>query len=176
MLKKIDNRLHLVIDIRFEWPHNFFLAMKQNGLNQKESVLKLWLVYALMTAFLWGLWGFFSKLAARSLSVPDILLAWAIGQLLLLTVYLVPFLKEMHFRWTSIDFIYAFLSGLVMIAGILLFYRSLSIGELTPIVLITASYPLITLFLSVILLKEPVSFLKIVGAFLAVTGICLISI
>jgi len=138
--------------------------------------MKLWLVYALMTALLWGVWGFFSKLAARSLKVPDILLASAIAQFLFLAFYLTPMAKELHFRWTSVDFIYAFLSGLVMIAGIVLFYRALAIGDLTPIVLITAVYPLITVFLAILLLKEPLSFQKLVGAFLAVAGICLISI
>lgn len=138
--------------------------------------MKLWMTYALMTAFLWGLWGFFGKLAARSMKTPDILLASAVGEFLLVVIYLAPIAKELHFRWTSIDFVYAFLSGFVMIAGILLFYRALSIGEVTPIVLITAAYPLITVFLAFVLLKEPISLQKIVGAFLAVGGICLISI
>jgi len=138
--------------------------------------MELWLAYALATAFLWGLWGFFSKLAARSLNAPDILLAWAMGQFLVLAIYLVPISRGLHVRWTSVDFVYAFLSGMIMVAGTLLFYRALSIGNLTPIVLITAAYPLVTVFLAFLLLKEPLSLQKIVGAFLAVTGICLISI
>jgi transporter family protein len=141
-----------------------------------RDMMKLWLVYALMTAFLWGLWGFFGKLAARSLKTPDLLLAAAIGEFLLVVIYLAPISKEFHFQWTSIDFIYAFLSGLAMMAGILLFYKALAIGNVTPIVLITASYPLVTVFLAFLLLKEPVSLQKIVGAFMAVAGICLISI
>lgn len=141
-----------------------------------RDVMKLWLVYAMMTAFLWGLWGFFGKLAARSLKTPDLLLAAAMGEFLLVVIYLAPISKEFHFQWTSIDFVYAFLSGLVMMAGILLFYKALAIGNVTPIVLITASYPLVTVFLAILLLKEPVSLQKLVGAFMAVAGICLISI
>lgn len=138
--------------------------------------MKLWLVYALMTVFLWGLWGFFSKLATRTLNTPDILLASAIGQFLLLAIYLTPISKELNFRWTNIDFGFAILAGFTMMAGILLFYRALSIGEVTPIVIVTACYPLVTLFLAFILLKEPISFQKMVGAFLTISGICLISI
>jgi hypothetical protein len=40
--------------------------------------MKLWLVYILITVFFWGLIGFFSKLATRTLNTPDILLASAI--------------------------------------------------------------------------------------------------
>lgn len=138
--------------------------------------MKLWLAFSLMTAILWGLWGFFSKLATRSLNTPEIFLASAIGQFLLLAIYLTPLFKELQFRWMNIDFGFAVLSGLAMMAGILLFYRAIAIGEVTPIVVITACYPLVTLFLAYILLREPISFQKILGACLTIAGICLISI
>jgi len=138
--------------------------------------MKLWLVYTLMTVFLWGLWGFFSKLATRSLNTPDILLASAFGQFLFLAFYLVPISKTLHYRWMNIDFGFAILAGFSMMAGILLFYRALSVGDVTPIVLITACYPLVTLFLAFMLLNESISFIKILGAFLTITGICLVSI
>lgn len=138
--------------------------------------MKLWLVFSLMTAILWGLWGLFSKLATRSLNAPEYLLATAIGQLLLMVIYLTPQLKELHLRWMGIDLYFAILSGFVMMAGILLFYRALSIGEVAPIVVITACYPLVTLLLAYLLLKEPISLQKIVGACLTIAGICIISI
>jgi bacterial/archaeal transporter family protein len=138
--------------------------------------MKMWLVYALMTVFLWGLWGFFSKLATRSLNTPDILLASAFGQFLFLAFYLVPISKTLNFRWMNIDIGFAILAGFSMMAGILLFYRALTVGDVTPIVLITACYPLVTLFLAFILLNESISFIKILGAFLTITGICLVSI
>ena len=138
--------------------------------------MKVWLVYALFAAGLWGLWGFFGKLAARSLSSGTLFLVAALGCIAAFMGCFLYYAKHFHVSLDNIDSWYGFLSGFVLIAGLFFFYLALTKGEVTRIVVITATYPLVTLILAYLVLKEPFSLQKIFGIILSVSGIILLSI
>lgn len=67
------------------------------------------------------------------------------------------------------------LSGLMAgLLGMWTYYSALKIGATSKIVPIAASYPLITAFLSVLILREGVTLSRIIGTTLIVTGIWLV--
>ena len=53
----------------------------------------------------------------------------------------------------------------------LTFYQGLKLGEVSKIVLISASYPFITFIIGVILFKENLSLIKCLGVFSVIAGI-----
>ena len=137
--------------------------------------MKLWVWYALLTASLWGLWGFFGKMASRTLLSHNLLLISSLGSLISLLGYVLFFSKHFQFTWSNRDYLYGFLSGVTLILGIFVFYLALSHGEATSVVIITGTYPVITLVLAYFFLKEPLSFQKLLGVALALSGIILLS-
>lgn len=138
--------------------------------------MKLWLVYALFATGLWGLWGFFGKMASRMITSPNLFVVASMGCIVALILGLMLFWKSLPFRWNTINYFYGFLSGFVLIIGLFFFYKALAHGEVTRVVIITATYPLVTLILSFLFLKEPVSFQKVLGILLALGGIFFLSI
>jgi len=137
--------------------------------------MKLWLCYAVLASCLWGLWGFFGKLASRTLPSHNLFLIASVGVIVALVLCLAFYAKALHVNWGTIDYLYGFLSGFVLIAGLFLFYLALARGEATPVVVITATYPLVTLILAYLILKEPISLQKAFGVMLALSGIFLLS-
>jgi transporter family protein len=66
--------------------------------------------------------------------------------------------------------------GLFAGIGVAFFYRALSIGDASRVVVFTALYPLVTVFLSLAFLRESITPYKIIGiacALLAVTFLSL---
>jgi len=138
--------------------------------------MKIWLVYALFAAGLWGLWGFFGKLAARTLASGTLFLVAALGCIVAFTGCFLYYAKQFQVHLDNIDSWYGFLSGFVLIAGLFFFSLALTRGEVTRIVVITAMYPVVTLILAYLILKEPLSLQKVFGVILAVSGVILLSI
>ena len=139
-------------------------------------MMKVWLFYALLAAGLWGLWGFFGKMASRTLSSQGLFLVASLGCIAALLVCLAFYAKSHNIGWNSFVCLYGFLSGIVLIVGLLFFYRALATGEATRVVVITATYPLVTLMLAYFFLKEPLTMQKIIGVVLAVSGIIFLSV
>lgn len=138
--------------------------------------MKLWLMYALFATGLWGLWGFFGKIASRTITSQSLLVVASAGCFVALILGLFLYSKSLPFRLNTINYFYGFLSGFVLIIGLFFFYKALAHGELTRVVVITATYPLVTVILAYLVLKEPVSFQKALGIILALGGIFFLSI
>ena len=141
----------------------------------REMTMKLWLMYALFATGLWGLLGFFGKMASRTITSHNLLVVASVGCVVALVLGLILYSKSLPFRWNNIHYFYGFLSGFVLIIGLFFFYKALARGEVTSVVVITATYPLVTLILAYLFLKEPLSFQKALGSLLAISGIFFLS-
>lgn len=137
--------------------------------------MKSWLLYALISASLWGLWGFFGKLASRTLTSQNLLLLGSLGSLAVFPIYIAFFSKHLKFIWNQADYYTAILGGVVGSVGSLCFYLAISKGEASRVVTITAIYPVVTFFLAFLFLKEPITIQKLIGIGLAVFGVFLLS-
>lgn len=126
-----------------------------------------WLVYALFSTFLYGLWGFFSKLATNHIDSYSVLIYETFGVILVALSVLV----KIGFR-PQIDgwgIFYAFLVGICGIVATLFFFLAVSQGKVAVVVTLTALYPVVSILLAVVILKEPITLRQAIGIALAIT-------
>lgn len=136
--------------------------------------MKAWLVYTLLTVFMWGLWGFFPKLASNYIGPNSILIFQTIGNLIVASLVLIGinFRPEIH----AAGITYAALAGLTGSLGALFFIYSLIRGESSVVVTITALYPVVTIFLSFLFFKDTITSKQGIGIILALISMVFFSI
>lgn len=136
----------------------------------KESLLS----FALVSILLWGLWGFLGKLAVQRIGLQAsfwnaLILILPITIYLLITKQLFPL--KIEFWGISLALLAGLASGLASV----LFYIFLRKNPAGMLVALTALYPLVTIILSVIFLKEPLTVTKIIGFILALAALFLLT-
>lgn len=132
-----------------------------------------WLIFSFLALFLWGIWGFISKIANTYMSPSSVYLYGSIGALLV-TVFSLLFLGfklETHAK----GIIYGLIAGISGGAGVVFFYFAMKEGKASIVVTLTALYPLVTLVLSFLILKEDITFRQTIGIFLAIIAMVLLS-
>lgn len=117
--------------------------------------MKFWLGYAVFTLIAWGLWGFFSKLASTHTRPRQTLLFQAVGAVAFAIVVLM--LERFKVQWSPSGFGWSFAAGFVNFVGFLAFFAAVEKGKVSTIITISSLYPLVTIVLSVLFLRERVS-------------------
>ena len=134
-----------------------------------------WLLYALAAATCWGIWGVLAKGPSRELS------GWMTQ--VLFTVALIPSVLVVA-RSSKLKagsnlrrgLFWGFVSGLLAAAGNIFFYLALEQGADTSIAIpLTNVYPLVTIFIAWIWFKERLNLIQVMGIFVAVAAILLLS-
>src|SRR5438128_2727548 len=121
-----------------------------------------------LVVVLWGLWGFFGKLALEHSMPPQFifLVEAAVGLLMalgfVLTASVLP--SSARASWS----IFGVLSGAALAVGILIYYMALQREGASVVVVATSTYPLITVFLSFVVLREKLVPLQYTGVALIV--------
>jgi transporter family protein len=125
-----------------------------------------WLIFAFLSLLLYGLWGFFPKLATdqgiepRSILVYETLGTAAVALILLTVIGFKP-------DFNGKGFSFALLAGTAGAIGSLFFLLALSKGKASVVVTMTALYPLIVIILSFLVLKEPLTLKQGIGIIFA---------
>lgn len=132
-----------------------------------------WLVYALVTLMLWGLWGFFYKLAGESIPYRGVLFYGILGAMAA-NVVILAFLGVPETG--VVDAKYAVLGGFLGAAGLITFVLAIEGGRISVVTPLTALYPVITILLAVLVLHESVGVQKAVGILFAVVAMVLIGL
>lgn len=132
-----------------------------------------WLPASLIAMLIYGLWGFFPKLAVQHIP-PRSALFWEVAGALLVGVGVLASLHgrlEMHPRGV----LFAVLTGIAGMVGTLFFFMAARQGKISLVVSITALYPLITILLAVVFLGEKLSGKQLGGILTALVAIYLLS-
>ncbi|WP_414660139.1 EamA family transporter [Horticoccus sp. 23ND18S-11] len=143
--------------------------------NAKPARVPPWLLYALVAATCWGIWGVLSKGPSRELS------GWMTQ--LLFTFALVPSVifaaRSKNVRTGTNKprgLFWGFVSGLIAAAGNIFFYLALEAGAETAIAVpLTNIYPLVTLVIACVGFKERLNLVQGLGIVLSVAAIILLS-
>lgn len=143
------------------------------------STLKIrfppWLLYAIIAAICWGIWGVLSKGPSRELSgwMTQVLFTFA----LIPSVVIASCSKNVRVGSNvPLGLFWGFLSGLIAAAGNIAFYLALENGADTSIATpLTNIYPLVTIFIAYFWFKERLNWLQAIGILLAVIAITLLS-
>jgi bacterial/archaeal transporter family protein len=135
--------------------------------------MKDWLFFSLLALACWGLWAFFPKIAVSYLNPKSAFIYEVFGGLLVgLGVF--AFLSvDMHPDVRGV--VPAMLTGVAGYLGLFFFLYAVQAGKVAPVASLTALYPVITLVLAMVFLKEKISPIQWMGMGLAVVSVVLIA-
>ncbi|MCW2734585.1 MAG: rane protein [Mycobacterium sp.] len=133
-----------------------------------------WIFYATLLILFWGVWGAFSALPSTRYGYPDEMIysIWALTMI----IPAVFALRGQRFDRRPRAAIYGLLIGLTGAGGQLVLFQALTMGPAYLIFPIVSISPAITVVMAMVLLRERVSPLAIVGLVAALAAIVLFSI
>jgi len=150
-------------------------SVQSSDVEARATLVPRWLLYAVVAAVCWGIWGVLSKGPSRELSgwmtqmlftfalVPSALVAYMSKQMPVGTD------KPRGLFW-------GFVSGLIAAAGNIFFYLALEAGAETAIAVpLTNIYPLVTIFVAWFWFKERLNLVQAAGIVIALAAITLLS-
>jgi len=135
--------------------------------------LKHWVVFALLTVLMWGIWGVFSKLASAHTKPRQMLLFQAAGVAAFTLVVLL--MENFRIEWSGPGFAWSFAAGFFTFIGFLTFFAALEKGKASTVVTMSALYPVVTILLSVIFLHEKISTKEYAGIGFALVACVLLA-
>lgn len=132
-----------------------------------------WLPAALMALFSFGLWGLFTKLAITHIDSKSALIYQTAGVLIvgLFTLSLINFKPATDLKGLS----FGLLTGLTYGVGCLFYFIAADKGKIMTVVTLTALYPLVTILLSYLLLREGINLKQCLGIVFALIAIYLMA-
>lgn len=132
-----------------------------------------WLPSALIALFSFGFWGLFTKMSVIHIDSKSALIFQTVGVLIvgLITLSLMNFKPATEPK----GLIFALLTGIAYGVGCLFYFIAASKGKIITVVTLTALYPLITILLAYLLLKEGINIKQWIGIGLALIAIILMS-
>jgi len=134
-------------------------------------------IYFILILLAWGLWGFFGKYALKFINPTSLILFETIGAIVIqLIVVIFLFYYKYKFDTNPTGITFAVLTALFGVIGTILFFFTLSKTKASILVPLTALYPLVTIVLSFVFLKEKVTLIQGIGIVLAIIAGVLLSI
>ena len=135
--------------------------------------LPIWLWYALLGIFLWGLWGFLSKIGSEAASPLQMQILFTLGMLPVAIGMLV------QMRWKldrNRGVTYGILSGVATGLGTLGYYAALREQNASVVAPVTGLFPVLTVVLAFLVLRERLNKVQMGGMLLALASIVILSI
>jgi transporter family protein len=157
------------------------LGLMRNGMTAETGSRRfpLWLIWSVTTILLWGAWGLVSKIASDGVDMYVNQLLYTVGLLPLMvfvgwTVWKRSPREEPKARRRGV--FWAFLTGILGGLGNLAFFQALVKGGKASVVApVTALFPMVTVLLAMLFLKERLGRVQWVGLGLAFVAIYLLS-
>jgi len=135
------------------------------------NLLDDWRVLAIGAAILWGIWGFFAKIAAERLDWRTALVFVVATHCAVIMSSTIWKVKWGVSRWHLAAIIAGAFGGI----GAILMYRAFEKASGSLVIAVSAQYVLVTALLSWLLLNEHLGLRRIIGIVLAVVAIVLLS-
>jgi transporter family protein len=134
--------------------------------------MKMWLFHSVMALCCWGLWAFFPKIAVRYTTPRSALVYEVLGGVLVAVVVLCT-QGKLDFNIKGV--LPSIGTGIAGASGLLFFLYAVQWGKITVISTLTAVYPVITIVLAMVFLKEKITYIQWTGIALAMASIALIT-
>jgi transporter family protein len=131
-----------------------------------------WLQLSLIALILWGLWSFLGKIALENLDWKSVFVFAGVAQIFVIAIFYGATRPPMAFDMKTC---YAMIVGILGVSATMAFYYALEQGRASIVVPLTATYPLVTVILAAVLLRERLSINQGAGVLLAILAIVLIS-
>jgi bacterial/archaeal transporter family protein len=137
-------------------------------------LIPVWLWYALIGIFLWGLWGFLSKIGTDTANPFQMQMLFTFGMLPVAGAMLLHTKEKLDRNLGGIT--YGLLCGIATGAGTLGYYAALQHQSASVVTPVTGLFPVLTVVLAFALLRERLNRVQIAGMFLALTSVVILSI
>ncbi|MEV6742492.1 DMT family transporter [Streptomyces sp. NPDC051104] len=133
-----------------------------------------WILYATLLVLFWGVWGAFSSQPNSKYGYPNemIYVIWAFT--MLIPAYFA--MRGNKFDRRPVAAVYGLIAGLTGAGGQLLLFRALADGPAYLIFPLVSLSPMITVLMAMVLLRERIARIAVVGVVLALVAIVLLSI
>jgi len=128
--------------------------------------------YAFIALIGWGFWAIGSKLLTRYFNTLSTTFWISFWSIVFLTLFMV-FRKNLMFNKYVL---YSIPVGLVSLVAIICFYKALKIGPSSVVLPLTNLYVVLPVIFGFVVLKEPVTPVRIIGIVLAILAAVLLSI
>lgn len=132
-----------------------------------------WLAFSLMALTFWGIWGVLTKVATLYLPPQAAYLVSILGYLPILGLLLIE--GGFKLPWHPTGWGMALAAGVCAALGLLCYYRALAGGMAARVVPLTAMYPVVTVILSFIFLREHVTLRHLAGLAAALVAVWLLA-
>ena len=136
--------------------------------------IPVWLWYALIGIFLWGVWGFLSKVGADAASPLQMQILFTLGMLPVAGAMLLHTRAKLDRNPGGIA--YGLLCGIATSAGTLGYYAALRHQSASVVTPVTGLFPVLTVILAFVLLRERLNRVQMAGMLLALTSVVILSI
>ena len=134
----------------------------------------VWLWYALLCIFWWGLWGFLSKIGSVSANPLQMQILFTLGMLPVALGML------LQMRWKldrdGAGATYGILSGVATGVGTLGYYAALREQDASVVTPLTGLFPVLTVLLAFVVLRERLNKVQVGGMLLALASIAILSV
>jgi drug/metabolite transporter (DMT)-like permease len=138
------------------------------------TTTRSWIFYAALLILFWGVWGAFSALPSTKYGYPDEMIysIWALTMIIPAAFAL----RGQRFDRRPKATVYGLVIGLTGAGGQLLLFQALTMGPAYLIFPIVSISPAITVVMAMVLLRERISGLAVVGLVAALAAIVLFSV
>jgi uncharacterized membrane protein len=137
------------------------------------SRLPKWLLYALLCVFWWGIFGFLAKLGSNQVAPRQMQILFTAGMLPLLAA---AFLNAGRRVDTDrLGVLYGILNGVLAGLGGLAYFAAMEKGKASLVGPVTSLFPLLTVVLAVLILRERMNRIQIAGIVLGMISIVILS-
>ena len=132
-----------------------------------------WILYAVLAGLCWGIWGVLTKFISSEITPYSNHLLFTLGMLLTL-----PFIlkKSKDQEVTGRGLTWGILAGVLAAIGNIAAYKAFASGGQAAIVIpVTNLYPLVTIVIALIVFKEKLNRINVIGIFITVPALVLLS-
>jgi transporter family protein len=132
-----------------------------------------WLTYCLACLLLWGVWGVLAKVAAGRMSPYDEQILFTFGSLPVAAAALWRLKGRLEMNRSGA--VCGILNGIFAGLGLVAYYAAMEQGPASIVATVTALFPLLTVMLATIVLRERVNRFQLVGIATALGSILLLA-
>lgn len=133
------------------------------------------LVGGIVMLLLFGVWGITAKLAMKQIGLQIVI--WAqVASTAVFPLYFVLFKDMLPLKLETGAIVWALVTGALGIGGTIMLYLLLRVAPTSIIIPLSSLYPLITIVLSFLILREQITPQQWIGIAFALTAIALLSI
>ncbi len=143
--------------------------------SNKHGKGRIWILWTISATLLWGIWSVVSKTLVNDIEpVTMILIFGIIAPIVWMPYILIWWKKEKHHNFNPLGILFGILSVIITTLGGISFYKSLKALPVSIAAPIAGSHPIITVFISLIFLREKFYKFQYISFFLIIIGLYLL--